>query len=169
MKKRISILFLIVGLLCITGGILYIVLNHQASEKKPGEKAKEEKPKEEIYTVDASYSCKKEEQSFDGEIEGTPMKFNYTNYYNFSYKEGEILYGKTGVNYQFLDQVSFDSFQWSEKNSSNPPSHQDEDKEKMTKSYSWLITISKEQDSYGLEEYLEQLSKTEYTCEKLGE
>ena len=164
MKKKIGVVFLIIGLLCIISGVLYSVLNHQTPTNK-----QEEKPKEEVQIVEASYSCKKEEQSFNGEIEGTPMNFNFINYYDFSYKEGEIVYGTTGVIYQFLDQASFDSFQWSEKNSSTPPNHQEEDKEKLTKEYSWLITIQKALDSYEIKEYLEQLNEIGYTCEKLGE
>ncbi len=165
MKKKIAIIFLIIGFSCIIGGGLYYVLKPSTpSNEKP-----EEKPKEEVYMVDGRYSCKREMESFDDEWDGVPMKFHFTSYYDFSYKEGEILYGNSGVEYQFLDQASFDSFRWTEKNSSSPPDHQTEDSEKLTKNLSWLMIIGKKEPTDGIEEYLEQLASAGFLCVKSGE
>jgi len=162
MRNRIWLVFLILGILFVFSGFLFSFFE-DSLKKNPIDNS------DSIVTVEASYSCSQKTEKFNGQMNGSFMEFEFHRYYHFSYQDNEILYATRGVHYQFPSLDIYKKFEWSKESSNTLPDHVEEDLENLVKNYSWSTTILKENDSDGLNEYLDYLSKLGYTCKKIGE
>lgn len=160
-KKILTIIFSVIGILLVVGGIFVLV--NQPKEHESKKPKKEEKPKEEvklpINDMSRFFDCTQETYQTDD------YKVDYI--YHFYFTNNVLQSGSLKYIYTFNSKGKYDEFSIDfEKIGMNV--EEDSDETKLTKTYDTQVQYAQDTEgSKAIDDYIKKLESMKYSCKEI--